>query len=101
MLSPCSNFIGSLQRARLEKYHPPFTFTRVGLFGALIVEYGCLFTCLTTRAVNLEVTPSLGADDFIIVLQFIGRKGPHMEIWFDRGTNFVQANRDLKEAIVH
>ena len=55
--------MGPLPRARLEAYHPPFTFTGVDLFGPLTVKWGrrtakrwgCLFTCLTTRAVYLEV----------------------------------------------
>ena len=60
----------------------------------------CLFTCLTARAVYLEVTPSLEADDFIRILrQFISRRGPPKEIWSDRGTNFIGANRELKEPI--
>ena len=80
-------FIGSLPRAGPEAYHPPLTFTGVDLFGPLTVKWGrgtakrwsCLFTCLAIRAVYLEVTPSL----------------------FDRGSNFVGANRELKEAIAH
>ena len=102
--------MGSLPGARLEAYHPPFTFTGVDLFGPLTVKWGrgtakrwgCLFTWLTTRAVHLEVTPSLETDDFIMVLrQFISRRGPPKEIWSDRGTNFVGASRELKEAIAH
>ena len=105
---PMEQFMGSLPGARLEAYYPPFTFTGVDLFGPLTVKWGrgtakrwgCLFTCLTTRAVHLEVTPSLETDDFIMVLrQFISRRGPPKEIWSDRGTNFVGANRELKEAI--
>ena len=107
---PMEQFMGSLPGARLEAYHPPFTFTGVDLFGPLTVKWGrgtakrwgCLFTCLTTRAVHLEVTPSLETDDFIMVLrQFISRRGPPKEIWSDRGTNFVGASRELKEAIAH
>ena len=105
---PEEQFMGPLPRARLEVYHPPFTFTGVDLFGPLTVKWGrgtakrwgCLFTCLTTRAVYLEVTPSLEADDFIMILrQFISRRGPPKEIWSDRGTNFIGANRELKESI--
>ena len=61
-------------------------------------RWGCLFMCLTTRAVYLEATPSLEADDFITILrQFISRRRPPQEIWSDRGTNFIGANRELKE----
>ena len=86
---PMEQFMGSLPKARLEAYHPPFTFTGVDLFGPLTVKrgrgtakrWGCLFTCLTTLAVYLEVTPSLEADDFIMVLrQFISKRGPPKEL---------------------
>ena len=85
---PMEQFMGSLPGARLEAHHPPFTFTGVDLFGPLTVKWGrgtakrwgCLFTCLTTRAVHLEVTPSLETYDFIMVLrQFISRRGPPKE----------------------
>ena len=64
---PMQQFMGSLPGARLEAYHPPFSFTGVVLFGPLTVKWGrgtakrwgCLFTCLTTCAVHLKVTPSL------------------------------------------
>ena len=105
---PLEQFMGSLPRARLEAYHPPFTFTGVDLFGPLMVKWGrrtakrwgCLFTCLTTRAVYLDAKPSLKTDDFIMILrQFISRRRPPKEIWSDRGTNFVEANRELRESI--
>ena len=46
---------------------PPFSFVGIDYFGPLKVKagrthlnrYGCLFTCLTTRAVHLEVAHSL------------------------------------------
>ena len=106
MLNPWSSLWGRYP----EAYHPPFIFTSVDLFGPLTVKWGrgtakrwgCLFTCLTTRAVHLEVTPSLETDHFIMVLrQFISRRGPPKEIWSDRATNFVGANREMKEAIAH
>ena len=37
----------------------------------------------------------------MVLRQFISRRGPPKEIWSDRGTNFVGANRELKEAIAH
>ena len=48
----------------------------------------------------LDATPSLETDDLIMILrQFISRRGPPKEIWSDRGTNFVGANRELRESI--
>ena len=100
--------MGPLPRARLEACYPPFSYTGVDLFGSLTVKWGhgtakrwgCLFTCLTTRAVYLEVTLSLEADDFIMILRlFVSRRGPPKEIWCDRGTNFIGESRELKEPI--
>ena len=105
---PLEQVMAPLPKTRVEAYHPPFTYTGVDLFGPLVVKrgrgtvkrWGCLFTCLTTRAVYLEVVPSLEADDFIMVLrQFVSRRGPPKEIWSDRGTNFVGANRELRESV--
>ncbi|XP_068712333.1 uncharacterized protein [Montipora foliosa] len=35
----------------------------------------------------------------MILRQFISRRGPPKEIWSDRETNFIGANRELKESI--
>jgi len=97
-----------LPKERLQPYKPPFTFSGVDFFGPLMVKWGrgsakrwgCLFTCLTTRAIFLELVPSLETDDFIMALrQFVNRRGPPEVIRSDRGTNFVGAERELKEAI--
>ena len=48
----------------------------------------------------LDATPSFEADYFIMILhQFVSRRGPPKEIWSDRGTNYVGANREFKESI--
>ena len=87
---------------------PPFTFTGVDYFGPFVVKngrreiklYGVLFTCLASRAVHLEVASSLESDTFILALRrFITRRGPVREMRSDNGTNFVGAERELREAI--
>ena len=105
---PLRQVMGPLPKSRLIPYNPPFTYSGVDFFGPLQVKrgrgtakrWGCIITCLTTRAVYLEVAPSLETDDFIMVLrQFISRRGPPEEIRSDRGTNFVGADRELRQAI--
>ncbi|KAL9961073.1 hypothetical protein ACROYT_G029954 [Oculina patagonica] len=105
---PMNQIMAPLPRERLEPYKPPFTFSGVDFFGPLMVKWGrglakrwgCIFTCLSTRAVFLELVPSLKTDDFIMALrQFISRRGPPKEIRSDGGTNFVGAERELNEAI--
>ena len=53
--------MADLPSCRLQSDHPPFTFVGVDLFGPMLVKrgrsdvkrYGCIFTCLTVRAVHL------------------------------------------------
>ena len=87
---------------------PPFTYTGVDYFGPYVVKegrkelkrYGCLFTCLASRAVHIETANSLETDSFIQALRrFIARRGPIREIRSDNGTNFVGANTELQQAV--
>ena len=57
---------------------------------------GALFTCLVTRAIHIEVAPTLSTDSFINTYRrFIGRRGPIRILRCDRGTNFVRAKNEL------
>ena len=59
-----------------------------------------LVTCLSTRAVHLEVCQSLETDSFLLALRrFIARRGRPALIWSDSGTNLVGGERELREAI--
>lgn len=63
-------------------------------------RYGCLFTCLPSRAVHIETANSLETDSFIQALSgFIARRGPVREIRSDNGSNFVGATNKLRQAI--
>ena len=87
---------------------PTFYHTGIDYFGPITVKvlrsrvkrWGCIFTCLTTRAVHLEVSPSYDSDDFINVLErFICRRGMPNLIRSDCGTNFKGANTELKKEL--
>ena len=82
--------------------------TGVDYFGSFMVKqnrssvkrYGCIFTCMVSRAVLLEVLHSLSSDFFTSGLhRFVGRRGGVGHIYSDNTTNFVGANRILRETI--
>lgn len=57
-----------------------------------------IFVCLATRAVHIEMAFDLSAEGFINVFKrFIGRRGKPSRIFSDNATNFVSADRELKE----
>lgn len=63
-------------------------------------RWGVLFTCLTVRAVHLEISPSLSTDSFMMVFkQFVSRRGTPKRILSDNGTNFRGASRLLTNEI--
>ena len=63
-------------------------------------RYGCLFTCLSSRAIHIESTNSLSTDAFTQGLQkFVSRRGNVQVIRTDNGTNFVGASAELNKAL--
>ena len=65
-----------------------------------VKRWGCLFTCLTVRAIHVEVAHSLNTDSMINVLRrFINLRGYHTQIRSDCGSNFTKAGKELKDAV--
>ncbi len=100
--------MANLPEDRLLPDKPPFTNTGVDFFGPFDVKrgrstvkrYGVVFTCLTLRAVHIEVADSLDTDSCInAIRRFMCRRGQVTIMRSDNGTNFVAAERELREAI--
>ena len=63
-------------------------------------RYLCLFTCLTTRAVHLELAYSLDTNSFLNAFyRFVGRRGLPQVVISDNGTNFVGGQRELSDLV--
>lgn len=86
----------------------PFANVGVDYFGPIVVKrgrslckcYGVIFTCLSSRAVHLEVANSLDTEACINALRrFMSRRGQVSHMRSDNGTNFVGAERELREAL--
>jgi hypothetical protein len=97
-----------LPAARTIPERPPFSAVGVDYFGPILVKqgrsrvkrYGCLFTCMATRAVHIEIAHSLNTDSFLAALQrFISRRGRPEMIYSDNGTNFTSSNKELNQSL--
>ena len=100
--------MAELPVARVSPDNPPFTNTGVDYFGPITVKqarshvkrYGCLFTCLAVRAVNIEVAHKLDTDFFLNALRrFMNRRGTPQCIYSDNGSNSIGGERELREAL--
>lgn len=97
-------FMADLLKERVT----PFTNVGVDFFcpfevkhgRATVKRYGVVFTCLNVRAVHIEVAQTLNTDSCInAIRRFVARRSPIKVMRSDNGTNFVRAERELREAV--
>lgn len=105
--TPQTPATGDLPHARLDPFHRPFTNCGVDYFGPMMVKvgrrrekrWGALFTCLTSRAVHLELVASLSTDSAIMALRrMAARRGWPRLMYSDNATNFRGADQELRNA---
>ena len=105
---PCAQQMAPLPKERLTADKPPFIYVGIDYFGPIFVKsgrshckrYGCIFSCLTTRAIHIEVAHSLDTNSFIGALhRFISRRGKPEKIYSDNGTNFTSGDKELRSAV--
>ena len=83
----------------------PFQQTGLDMFGPFASKssstynkrYALILTCLTTRAVHLEMCVDLSCDATINALQRFSRRGYPAQLVSDRGTNFTAAEKELQK----
>ncbi|XP_059216470.1 uncharacterized protein LOC131994137 isoform X1 [Stomoxys calcitrans] len=90
---------------RITPYVRPFSYTGLDYFGPVNVtirrrkekRWVALFTCLTIRAVHLEISTDLSSDACLLCIRnFINRRGVPVMIRSDNGTNFVGIAKELQ-----
>lgn len=100
--------MGDLPEGRMAHHQRPFTFCGLDLFGPMEVtvgrrrekRYGALFTCLTVRAVHIELVPSLTSDSLIMAIRrMAARRGWPRHLFSDNGTNLRGADKELLKSI--
>lgn len=103
---PCVQKMACLPPERLEYGKPPFSYVGIDCFGPFPIKrgraeekrYGCIFTCLNTRAIHLEKLNSLDTDSFLNGFRrFVCRRGSPIKVWSDNGTNFVAGHSELSK----
>lgn len=100
--------MGELPQGRMAHHQRPFTHCGLDLFGPMEVvvgrgrqkRYGVIFTCLTVRAIHLEIVHSLTTDSLIMALRrMTARRGWPDCFYSDNGTNLRGADTELKRSI--
>lgn len=100
--------MAELPQQRLAPNQPAFTFTGLDFFGPIEVtigrrrekRWGVIFTCLSSRAIHLELAHTLDTSSAIMVIRnFMNRRGTPVEFVSDNGTNLKSAEKELRLAI--
>lgn len=97
-----------LPAKRLQAFQPAFSHTGLDYFGPIEVtigrrrekRWGVIFTCLSSRAIHLELASSLDTSAAIMCIRnFINRRGQPLEFVSDNGTNLRSAEKELRLAV--
>jgi hypothetical protein len=109
----CRRYDGGSHRVPTKAHIPelrvsqttPFAHTGLDYFGPIYIKYSgetrrrwvCLFTCLVTRAIHLEVIEDMTAVEFLYAFRrFIATRGTPCVIISDNASQFKCSNNVLK-----
>lgn len=99
--------MSALPSCRLGVTLRAFTYTGCDVFGPMNVtigrrrekRWGIIFTCLTCRAVYLDLLSSLSASACMMAMDGLAtRRGAPLQFHSDNGTNFVAAAKQYRDA---
>lgn len=104
---PATQLMGELPISRLNIDALPFSRVAIDYFRPVRHRFGPksdrrakLFTCPTTRGVYLDLATSMSTDDFLLTFRHLSSfYGNPTDVFSDNGTNFVDAERELREAV--
>ena len=99
--------MADLPRERLQERVFPFTNTGFEHFDPFEVKFMrktmkrwcCLFTCLMTRAVHIEVVSLEAETCLTAITRFLSRRGKPSTNLSDNGTNSVGAAKEMRDCI--
>ncbi|KAK3730657.1 hypothetical protein QZH41_007940 [Actinostola sp. cb2023] len=107
---PLEQLMGQIPSLRVAVGLPAFSNTAMDMFGPLQIRMNrktlkeaqvIIFTCMTSRAVHLELVTDRSTDTFLMAFRRLAcLRGHPSTCWSDRGTNFVGAQGYLRE-IMH
>ncbi|XP_058816807.1 uncharacterized protein LOC131680103 [Topomyia yanbarensis] len=106
--TPRPPMMAPLPKVRLTPHIRAFSYTGVDYFGPILVKQNrslvkrwvALFTCLTVRAVHLEVVHSLSTQSCVMAIRrFVSRRGAPAAFYSDNGTCFKGSSNLLSEQI--
>ena len=102
--------MGILPYSQVEKPDKPFRLTGVDYAGPYKIlrykgrgaqtykAYICVFVCMATKAIHLELVTGYSSDDFIAAFRrFTSTRGPCSGLFSDQGTTFIGADKTLRE----
>ncbi|XP_068148360.1 uncharacterized protein [Drosophila tropicalis] len=106
-----NQFMANLPAVRVRQAFP-FEHTGCDYAGPILLKvhkgrnprkekgYICLFVCMVTSALHLELATDLSTDTFLAALKrFMARRGKCSQMYSDNGRNFVGAKRALDEMV--
>ena len=97
---PLRRLLADLLAFRMAINKKPFAKTGCDYFGPILYKegriekkaWGLLFSCLTIRAVHVEIVTSLDLNTFILAFsRFINLRGPVRSLYSDNGSTFKAA----------